>query len=114
MDINYTSLVTPNYLKDSLEYLYKLPISQEKDIKCQRVLRKRDLLVLGLDHETRAEIRFKFIELNEENIKWMLNEWHVNDSLFYYAKVERCDFPVTRAVADLIKQLESLQNRKLR
>ena len=112
MFISIPALVTPNYLDGSLQNLYCLPISQEKENYCRKLLKKRDLLILGFDHESKEDIKFQLIELNEENIKWLSMEWHMNDSLFYFAKVEKCDFPLSRAVSDLIKGLEKLKRRK--
>ena len=112
MFISIPALVTPNYLDGSLQNLYCLPISQEKENYCRKLLKKRDLLILGFDHESKEDIKFQLIELNEENIKWVSMEWHMNDSLFYFAKVEKCDFPLSRAVSDLIKGLEKLKRRK--
>lgn len=112
MLISIPALVTPNYLDGGLQYLYQLPISLEKEGNCRKLLKKRDLLILGFDHESKEDIKFQLIELNEENIKWLSMEWQINDSLFYFAKVEKCDFPLARAVSDLIKGLEKLKGRE--
>jgi hypothetical protein len=112
MFITIPSLVTPNYLDGSLQNLYCLPISQDRENYCRRLLKKRNLLILGFDHETSDDIKFQIIELNEENIKWVSMEWQINDALFYFAKVEKCDFPLSRAMSDLIKRLEKLKARE--
>jgi hypothetical protein len=112
MFISIPALVTPNYLEGSLQNLYKLPISQEKESYCRRLLKKRDLLILGFDHETTNDIKFQLIELDEENINWVSEQWQTDDSLFYFAKIQKCDFPLSRAVSDLIKGLEKLKARE--
>jgi hypothetical protein len=112
MFISIPALVTPNYLDGSLQNLYCLPISQDIENYCRNLLKKRDLLILGFDHETTDDIKFQIIELNKENTGWVSMEWQMNDSLFYFAKVEKCDFPLSRAVSDLIKGLEKLKARE--
>jgi hypothetical protein len=112
MFISTPALVTPNYLEGSLQNLYRLPISPDKERYCRKLLKKKDLLILVFDHETSDDIEFQIIELNEKNIEWVSMEWHMNDSLFYFAKVEKCDFPLSRAVSELIKGLEKLKARK--
>lgn len=112
MSIPTPALVTPNYLDGDLKFLYQLPISQEKENYCRRLLRKKDLLILGFDYETKVGVKFKLVELNNENVELVSKEWHTNDSIFYIARMDKCDFPLARAVSDLIKGLEKLKARE--